>query len=305
MDTSTLHAKFQTALITTCRTLILGSSERITDFEKTNGWCAVVQDKIRKNTDRAYQCYPLNTEENPLKNLSELPYFIRSLVKEFVIILNNERVGNCGERARSIALYLWKHAGTDIHNIEIVSANSFDHAWVIVNRKEGSDLLKPEEWGDAWCVDAWWGDEGTYFHVSEYHQKIIDMLTYIKEQNEGLYKKGIITANQLENFNSKYAQYLKDFQTQSLKISLTRKYFAICPQEMPYPVDEENMKSLEDYYDYCPYEFGDYDCRTRMMAEKTAHQECFLPCLEEIKSRRVVSNIAVVEERFIKAQIEM
>lgn len=306
MDTpSSLHAKLHTALITTCRTLILGSSERIIDFEKTKGWCAVVQDDMRKNTDRFYQCYPLNAEENPLKDLSDIPYFIRSLVKEFVVILNKERVGNCGERARLVALDLWKNAGNDIHSIEIVSADKFDHAWVIVNRNQESDLLKPEEWGDAWCVDAWWGDEGIFYHASEYHQKIMQLLNYIKEQNEGLYKKGRIKSNELENFNSTYDQYLKDFQKNSLKIPLTVKHFAIYPEETPYPIDEKNRRSLEDYYDYCPYKYGNYNCRTRMMDEKIVHQQCFLPCLEEIKSRGFVSSIAAVEEKFLKPKFEM
>lgn len=305
MDTPSLHAKLHTALITTCRTLALGSGNKITDYEKTNGWSAAVHDQLRKNNDRLYQCYPLSQGENPLKDLSNLPYFVRSLVKEYIVVLNKERVGNCGERARFIALDLWKNAGKDIHSIEIVSADKFDHAWVIVNRKKDSDLLKPEEWGDAWCVDAWWGDEGAFYHASKYHEKIIDMLAYIKEQNEGLYKKGRIKSNELENFNSTYNQYLKDFQKNSLKISLTVKHFAICPQETPYPIDEENMKSLEDYYDYCPYVLGSYDCRTRMIAEKGAHQQCFLPCLDEIKRRGYIPSIAAVEEKFLKSKIEM
>lgn len=307
MDTPSLHTKLQTALITTCRTMALGSGNKIANYENTHGWSAVVHDQLRKNNDRLYQCYPLSQEENPLKDLSEIPYFIRNLVKEYIVVLNKERVGNCGEMARFIALYLWKNPGKDIHSIEIVSANKFDHTWVIVNRKKDSDLLKPEEWGDAWCVDAWWGDEGAFYHASEYHQKIMQLLYYIKEQNEGLYKKGRIKSNELENFNSTYDQYLKDFQKNSLKIPLTVKHFAIYPEEVPYPVDIDNqkMRSLEDYYDYCPYKYGNYNCRTRMMDEKIVHQQCFLPCLEEIKSRGFVSSIAAVEEKFLKPKFEM
>ncbi len=300
MDAPTLDAKLRTALITTRRTLVLGSGNKITDFEKTNGWCADVQDKVRKNTDRFYQCYLLSPEEDPLKNLQ--PYFIRSLIKEYIVVLNKERVGNCGEMARFIALYLWQHAGKAIHSIEIVSAKRFDHAWVIVNRNPESDLLNPDDWGDAYIVDAWWGDEGKYYHASEYAQKMIELLGYIKEQNEGLYKKNKINANELGNFNEVYEQYLKDFQTQSLKVSLAVKHRPIYPQQIPYPVDNKNMRSLEDFYDYCPYAYGTYNCRTRMLEEKNAHQKNFLPCLEQIKSRGYIQSIAAVEENFLKLQ---
>lgn len=305
MDTSSLNAKLQTAVIATRRTLILGSGNKITDFEKTNGWCAEVQDNVRKNNDRTFQCYPLSLEENPLKDHSAIPYFIRSLVKEFVVILNKERVGNCGEHARFTALHLWKNAGKDIHSIEIVSADRFDHAWVIVNRKQDSDLSKPEEWGDAWIVDSWWGDEGKFYHVSEYNEKIIKLLAYIKVQNEGLYKIGKLSARELENFNERYDQYLRDFQGQSLKVAITRKHQAIFPQETPYPIDEKNMKSLEDYYDYCPYQFGNFDCRTRILEERAMHKQNFLPCVEAIKTRGYIPNITAVEEKFLKNKVEM
>lgn len=304
MDTTSLNKKFHTALITTRRTFALGSGNKMTDYEKSNGWSAFVQDEMRKNKDRLYQCYPLSQEENPLNDLPNLPYIIRTLVKEYIVAINRERVGNCGEMARFISLYLWQHAGQEIHNIDVVTAANFDHTWVIVNRNSKSDLLKPEEWGDAWIVDPWWGDAGVFYHVSEYHEKILELLAYIKEQNEGLHEKNKLSSRELENFTSTHDQYLKDFKARTFKVRLTHRY-AINPKVVQYPLNENDKRSLENYYDFSPYPFGNYNCLTRAMSEKAAHQQCFMPCLDEIKRRGYIPSIAAVEEKFLKPKIEM
>ncbi len=280
MDTDTrLIKKLNTALITTRRTMALGSGNKITDYEKSNGWSAAVHKQLRDNKDALYQCYPLTVQEDPLKNL---PSLIRNLIKEYHVVLKRERVGNCGELARFISLYLWQHAGQEIHNIEVVTAGDFDHTWVILNRKESSDLSKPEEWGNAWIVDPWWGDDGLFYPSNKFHEKIIALLAYIQEQNDGFYQKGNIRLQTLENFKATYARYLKAFDAGSLQVPLTCKN-SIHPKDFPYPIDEKKLRALEDYYDYSPYKYGAYDCRTRAMSEKAEHQQNFTPCLNEIK----------------------
>lgn len=279
MDNPNLINKLHTALITTRCTMALGSGNKITDYEKSNGWNAIVQDKKRKNKDALYQCYPLSSDEDPVK---EIPYLIRNLIKEYLVVLNRERVGNCGELARYISLYLWQHAGEEIYNIDLVTANNFDHTWVILNRAEGSDLLNPDEWGNAWIVDPWWGDEGVFYPAHQFHEKIIHLLAYIKEQNEWLHQKKEVSLSELERCKFTHDQYSKDFSTKSLKVYLTCRY-SIQPKMLPYPIDEKGTRALENYYDYSPYKYGTENCRTRAITEKAAHQQNFAACLDEIK----------------------
>lgn len=283
MDTP-LHLKLRTALITTHRTMVLGSGNKITHFQKGNGWNFEVFSNMRKNSDRLYQCYPLVKEEDPLQNL---PALIRNLVKEYIVVLKKERVGNCGELARFISLYLWQHAGKEIDNIEVVSATEFDHTWVILNRKEGTDLLKPEEWGeDTWIIDPWWGDEGIFYLADEFHEKMVQLLAYCKEQDHWFYEHNQIKLSTLTNSISLYERYAANLNTQQLSVPLTFRY-AINPQILPYPIDKNSKRSLENYYDFSPYPADNYDCRIRALNEKNMHQQKFLPCLQAINKTKI------------------
>ena len=95
----------------------------------------------------------------------------------------DKRHGNCFDRANILAKFLWENS-VGIHRIEIVSTKTFEHYFVIVNRKDLSDLKDSSTWGDAWIVDAWFGDNGAIFPASKFKEYITGIKEFAKIQDE-------------------------------------------------------------------------------------------------------------------------
>lgn len=98
------------------------------------------------------------------------------------------RSGNCGTQARLVSKYLWEnHEGVD--RIEIMSMDTFDHAFVVVNR--GGEINQPETWGDAWVIDPW-AMGGLIYPAKDFSQKITVIKNYVNEEITEFFKLGIV-----------------------------------------------------------------------------------------------------------------
>lgn len=77
--------------------------------------------------------------------------------------------GNCGEQAAVAFKYLYD---LGIFPLDYVSSTREDHAWLVIGRPSGTDIKRPEHWGDDWVVcDPWnvaQGQPGVVSDADEY-----------------------------------------------------------------------------------------------------------------------------------------
>lgn len=194
-----LFVKLNTAMIHTRSAVALGSGNKIADSDKSNGWSTSSLSR-KRNNQKYLEPHPLNIYRDPLKNIFSHNESLKKMIEECIRI-NKERVENCSGISNYISNYLWKNPGKDIFRIEVVSACDFDHVWVMINRKEGSSLLKPYEWGDAWIIDLWWGDTGKIYHASKFSENIVAMLEYL------IIQKKAFNSNEVSMHEEAYTDY--------------------------------------------------------------------------------------------------
>lgn len=170
-----------------------------------------------------------------------------------------KRQGNCSTLACVVAKYLWEHPA-GVTRIERISLAGMDHALLIINRK--GDLTKPETWGDAYIIDAWYKN-GIVFHAGEYQKQIAKIKKFIIQQREFRQKLGFKVS---ENFPD--------------AVVLVKKY-EFNPQKTVYPVYEPGKK-IEDYYYPIDYRFGAKHL-LNYHAYREQHQTLYRDCLQELK----------------------
>lgn len=230
-----LRMKLYSALRHTLVTCILGTSNKIHDYERTNAWC--IQEKryygpgwyrnsaihpptstndhalsnmtfdpgtrrLSASTTKKWYFFsdPTNNSErnlmlqcrgrgdplgSPQFNINNL--HIKLLVE--AMMAAERRHGNCLDRALVVAKYLWENSD-GIDRIEIISTSSFSHFFVIINRT--GELDSPNTWGNAWIVDAWYGEAGIIFPASEFESRITEIKAFAKTQLSELNKIGLI-----------------------------------------------------------------------------------------------------------------
>ena len=223
--------------------------------KQNNKWNYRINDYTRQNfvydlKIKSSQNDPLNDPKFKLSNAN------RQLLLE-AIAAQKLKAANCGARAYLIAKYLWEHH-KGIDKIELVSFNNYDHAFVIVNRPDNSDLNDSTTWGSTtWCVDAWHQD-GVAFPATEFLTWIKQFIIFATAQASSL---------QTENINwNPHISKKTDFTLKTLH--------TIFPQKDPYPIYQPE-KRLEDYYDvdvYVPTKYNHFNEQTH-----------FGRCLTEIK----------------------
>ncbi len=176
----------------------------------------------------------------------------------------SKRQGNCQYRCDLVAKYLWEHP-EGINRIEVIYT-SFDHVFVIVNRS-GDDIKHSETWGDAWIIDAWYGDKGFIYPASEFKEKIKEIKQFEKDQVK---KCGDIGVN-LDKFDD----HGEDIDKCICEIQ---------PDRDRYPSYSDNP--IEDYYileNIYPAKRNPADnMRTILHETQRAHKEKFNACLKEI-----------------------
>lgn len=303
-DMSHLTQKLSTMLLTTKRTLILGSDNKQFDTQMSGGWSDIALGDLRKSTHYTKNStgkwvFNIDTAKDRscfisalLKDtpLSSLPLFknapLLNTLIAMSIALKSARVGNCGELSYFAAAQLWRNAGQDIRRIEIASGKDFDHTWVILNRKQGTSLLHPHEWGeDCWIFDPWWGEEGTYYPAAEFHTKMMETMQYLISNFDWINSN---TRFHLDTQKAKaaYERYQNALKNNNLEIPLTTD-IDIDTHILQYPILQEEFTSVEDHYINLPYT----DTDTQSIAPKQyfkekldEHKNIFAQCVAELNS---------------------
>lgn len=164
----------------------------------------------------------------------------RSLLEKALFVIER-RHGNCLDRACLLAKYLWEHPGDTwddvvINRIEIVNTATFDHAFVIVNRKNG-DLHDPKTWGDAWIIDPWYHDnenEGIIYRPEDFET----MINRVKK----------FAIQQIKDYAEKAG--IKKLKPVKGKEHIGKVLYEIKPFEHTYPAYlTEVFQPLEFYYE--------------------------------------------------------
>jgi hypothetical protein len=200
--------------------------------------------------------HPKETKKNPDTQLLRIDheYDFNEIQKRFninqthidlvlkIIMADEMRVNNCGWLAALVANYLWKnHEG--IHRIEIFTARTFDHAWVVVNRAENSQADNSDSWGEnCWCIDAWY-KEGIIYKATNFKEQIIKIRDYVELQHQELKKIGLKVDQDIPTHNSQIQCEIKpDINEYPSLLTgyehfLINRYFPLLPLN-PKPEDD-------------------------------------------------------------------
>lgn len=255
-----LERLLHTALKHTKTTCVLGANNRCSQREATGNWNEFIYDY---NTYLG-AWYPVETlpylfEDSPAVNDSFRWQYVNAYPKERLMDLhlrnssedppldNPEfnldesvkntlcaamdtmwlRTGKCRAQANVAFNYLWQHGSEWLTRIEIISMRDFDHALVLVNRKQNSIMEDPSTWGeDCYALDPWYQGHGHYFRAEYFFSEMFNTeLDAIDEVYSG----------------QKY-----------LSCALVYRFdtcIDVNPREQAYPV-YENYHDLNYYYDF-------------------------------------------------------
>lgn len=292
-----------TAIVQTNRTLALGSGNKIDDYDKTHGWSAdsllqremyplrYIKDPSTPNKWTLYECVPNRFMDAFLtqKHLIESDYstmqnpaVLLNLAK-IVAKLKRERVGNCADKSVLLAYYLWQSASKEINRIEIVKGNDqFDHYFVIINRKPGSDIDDSQTWGEqCWIADPWWGSQGTLYLASEYSSKSREILKYCIEQNSYLESKGMMFSGN----TPKMQQLLADMIQYPEVMLYVDGILDINVRVTPYEPKPHEL-AYDEYYDFTPFRDEDYDTLLRLKENQKPQQLLLLRDILDYRNSR-------------------
>lgn len=312
-EVSELTKKLHAMVLHNKRTLVLGAANRAVDLIKTSSWSdqsltttRYKGDYKKDNTGKWNYDFGLKYNKKQAVSphfkvdpLATLPLFQNAPLLHDLMIksitIQHTRGGNCDENSSLATAQLWRHAGKNIKRIERVHANDFDHAWAIINRKPGTSLLHPKEWGeDCWIFDTWWENEtpgyvaSPYYPASQFHENMLKTLEFGIANEEWL---GQHSNKPFDNKEQKvYERYLEALQNGTLEIPLTA-VIDIDTQIFPYPDLKENeaKMALEDYYQLFPYLLKEgEDANTLLAQELNAHKALF---------EKSVSNLAYFTQK--------
>ncbi|CEG55632.1 hypothetical protein [Legionella fallonii] len=187
---------------------ILGSSNKSSDMEKTNGWVFFPQ--FRYNYSGRYVKKKdkwIFSSDDPMATLAvDLKYTVKYPgVDPFIdpqfaleeqhkdvlllaLLAGEKRMGNCHTRCCVLAKYLWENNYPEIQRIELLSFN-FDHFVVVVNRT--GDIDDPKTWGNALIVESWYPAQGAIYSPQEFMQQAQIVRKFIKSDLLKQYKLGL------------------------------------------------------------------------------------------------------------------
>ncbi|MBS0289382.1 MAG: hypothetical protein JSS07_05020 [Proteobacteria bacterium] len=301
-ENSPLIKKFRAALRQTRHIFIIGASNTIDNLKRTNDWAYTINTallyqkswfakvlnargfktkwQIKYQKDFKIGGYPYLSQENPLKELALAEG--TSNFFEDIILRAKIRQGNCCSQAQYLAHYLWKYPGSVIHRIEVVGAEEFDHAFVIINRPRDSLLNNHSTWKDAWLIDPWRADE--FYPASEFNEKMLATLAFCLEQYPDFIARGACSKEKLRNeqkvFNKYVVQYLK--APHSLSIPLKRQIDIDTRQ--PFPKFQDPYREIEDCFQEIRG-FTEKDLKNYhpiLCKHFAKHKMRFAPCLKDI-----------------------
>lgn len=320
LQMDSLQRKLQLALQHTLNICVLGTDNRMKDIRRTGNWSTFCQNRYfysgqyRKTAEHQYTAHDIavnrefdssreefispqkqwfyQTEDMTLKARFRMripgvsPWAdetfclkpeLKALLQGCLLALE-QRQGNCGLRAFLVAKYLWEN-NTGIHKIEVVEMINNDHAFVIVNRQ--GEINDPASWGDAWIVDAWYGEKGTIFHASDYSHKMEEMIPVMSKEMEDV-----------ANFLSRQPPASAE-EKDKKEIQVTHTIFAtpgIYPTYDAYPTYSLNPFYPIEYYYLTGNAYTSAEGRSPdsslMVTANDLHRKTFKACLDEIQSQQ-------------------
>lgn len=234
-------------------------------FNKDSKWFYRVDDvPAGRFCDTPINLYRVNSEHNPFHDDRFHMYDDTVGIISSAMRAESTRSGNCGVQARLAAKYLWEHHD-GIDRIEVVNMDSFDHCFVIVNRR--GDLDKSETWGNAWIVDPW-AMGGLIYPAKDFLKKISEIKTYVYSEASELFKLGLAYTPGIYG------------------VGEGRKCIAeIRPARDQYPTYDA-FHLVNDYYAYNDNRFTPDHHQAGLVAsiKKDHHAIKFDDCLQQIKS---------------------
>ncbi len=203
---SPLVKRLQAANFFVQRTLVLGSSNRISDRERTSGFSTIaVQQAVEGHYQQALtlesrdgsawqKVYTKQTEDISLMFKDKFPY--KYYKKHYSLLFKSQaaldglghaiaaeikHAGNCGARTYLAIKYLWENHQS-IERLEYIGMRKFDHAILLVNRKIDSDPNDPKTWGeDCYCLDSWY-KQGIVFKGQDFFTVMEKIYAYVRYQ---------------------------------------------------------------------------------------------------------------------------
>lgn len=297
--------KFFTAMNYAKNVCILGASNKVEDIAKTTCWSYIQKYRYCDGSFKKYhKDANLKIEDNYF-NIKTLDHNTGEITADFtnwyyavdhpelsnkksldVTYLNNHplqfikkdehqelllsclyalatRYGNCGHRAALVGKYLWEHS-EGVHRIEGIKMKSFDHIFVVVNRS--GELNKPETWGNAKVIDAWYQD-GIIFEAKDVRKMVQEMKEYVQYQSE--------------QFKEKKFGNMVDIKPDGKE--LFKCSWEILPASHTYPTHVlDKNKQIEDYYEVL--NVYPKNIRHNINQFEKIHKGNFSKCLTKINS---------------------
>jgi hypothetical protein len=219
---------------------------------------------------------------DPLKDPTFRLNKCHEILLQDAMLASEKRQGNCGERSALIMKYLWEHSA-GINRIEMGILATVHHCVVIVNRSECSNLHDSTTWGNAWVIDAWFGDKGIIFHASEFKDKIKKIQLFSNQQFDQQKKIGYHSPRTNKKGEEKLAFSCNE----------------ILPAIHHYPTYSTSpFLPIEYYYHILNIYTKDLTHNNRdlsvLLESKKAHEYAFKTTLEEVtkkqRSRQMIWN---------------
>lgn len=299
-----LKIKLETALRHVLYTCVQGASNRSWDYIKSQVWPTILNDRyncfseyevdIHKSTPHS-KIYKLSPGAFKLEN----PGDPISLAREI-------RYGNCGPRSWVAAQYLIEHAKNVIRHfqndaiketeieiikrVEIVTTKTFKHAFVVVNRKEGSDLHDSDTWGeDCMCLDAWPYEE------EEYLEKVIVEGKPTEIKNKRIKEGMIFPACKFKEKINIIKEFAKKQRQELQRINMFPEYIKMGEEKIDQCIFEYRSGMDLNFSNHIPTHLYTNDVTVEMITEdKKRHKNIFKTTLEQIKSQPI-TNLELIE----------
>ncbi len=285
----------------------LGSSNKVTDQQRTNFWTrtatslrtnqtyfipfnrATKEDQEQNATYKPNQGIFMYTKKNwlyrykkigssslrlcPLELTDQkITLEVFQLEREQVWILllamtAKELGGGTCDFKAALAVKYLWEHSEGINRIEVVSASDFEHCYVIINR-EGV-LADYKTWGeDAWILDPWYGEKGIIYPASSFAETIIKVKAFDFNQHMNLQALGY--------GQGPYTLYPPSAEACTCTCEIK-------PQSQPYP--SYDGKPLDHYFsvDMYPHKEDELETPFAVVKYLNEHKEKMSPCFTELE----------------------
>lgn len=219
LENDNLTGFFYTTLKKVNSHFALGSGNKVSDYEKSNAWSYTAWKLTFGYSHFKKEIMSRQWGLIDRKSLYQLPYIIPTLNVDPILNLNPQemelaiqaivskyvRTGNCLDKCKYLAHEIWKNCPENIFRIEVVVLKEFDHAFLILNRENNSEIDDFLSW-NAYIIDPW-RENGIVFHSNKYEIEMLKTLQFTMDQNIGL----LFRTGKTSSFNGLFKYFINSF----------------------------------------------------------------------------------------------